>query len=723
MSQSTSARRPLCTATAAIIVFLATALAPRALAQQRLTLQQLMTFAFPDEITAAAHCERVAWVFNIKGVRNVWVADGPDFSDARAVTRYDEDDGRPIASLRLTPDGRTVVYARGSELNDRGQVADPNSLVIQPEQQVWAVDVDSGGEPRLLGTLDCREEGCEDMEISPDGRMAAWAARGQIWVAPISGGYPAQSIGYVRGENSQPRWSPDSQEIAFESNRGDHGFIVIYDFASRTIRYMHPAFDRDILPRWSPDGRQIAFVRLPGAENKQPIIPMRPEPWSIWVGNPRTGDAHRIWQSGDTMNDSYDRMRENISFQFVAGDRILFAGEMDGWNHLYSISAKGGQPVRLTTGQYEVKDVTVAPNRESVLYSSNENDVDRRHIWRVSVVGGAPQALTQGATIEWFPVETGDGKYDLCLGSSATRPAMPYLITPPGRRIIAGRLIGDYPSSELVTPKQVIFKSLDGLEIHGQLFVPRGHVEHAPALVYIHGGSMRQMMLGFHYMDYYHYAYAENQYLVSLGFVVFSVNYRTGIMYGRAFREPANGGWRGASEYQDIVAGAKYLQALPYVDANRIGLWGGSYGGYLTALGLARNSDIFKAGVDMHGVHDWSMFLSHWMSFFGGGGGGTPPDMAEAMKLAWESSPDSSVDKWKSPVLLIQGDDDRNVPFNQSVDLVERLRQHHVPFETLVFPDEIHGFLMWKSWMRAYTATADFFVRVLIKGEKISTNN
>ena len=723
MTQGAFACRWVRAGSMALIVFLAAALTPRAFAQKSPTLQQLMTFAFPDEITAASHGERVAWVFNIKGVRNVWVADGPDFTDARPVTRYAEDDGRPIASLRLTPDGRTAVYARGSELNEHGQVADPNSLVIKPQQEVLAVDVASGGEPRLLGTLDCQREGCEDIEISPDGQMAAWAARGQIWVAPISGGYPAQSIGYVRGDNTEPRWSPDSQEIAFQSNRGDHGFIVIYNFSSRTLRYMHPAFDRDILPRWSPDGRQIAFVRLPGDENKLPIIPVRPEPWSIWVGNPETGDAHRIWQSGDTMNDSYDRLRENESFQFVAGDRLLLASEMDGWNHLYSISAKGGQPVRLTTGQYEVKDVTVAPNRESVLYSSNENDVDRRHIWRVNVAGGPPQDLTRGDTLEWFPVETGDGKYDLCLGSSATTPAMPYLIKTPGRRVIAGQLIADYPSSQLVTPKQVIFKSLDGLELHGQLFVPRGNIQHAPALVYMHGGSMRQMMLGFHYMDYYHYAYAENQYLVSLGFVVFSVNYRTGIMYGRAFREPANAGWRGASEYQDIVAGAKYLQSLPYVDANRIGLWGGSYGGYRTAMGLARNSDIFKAGVDMHGVHDWSVFLSHWFGLIGQGQHGAPPDIAQAMKLAWDSSPDASVATWKSPVLLIQGDDDRNVPFNQSVDLVERLRQNHVPFEMLVFPDEIHGFLMWKSWMRAYTATANFFVRVLIKGEKISTNN
>jgi dipeptidyl aminopeptidase/acylaminoacyl peptidase len=185
-------------------------------------------------------------------------------------------------------------------------------------------------------------------------------------------------------------------------------------------------------------------------------------------------------------------------------------------------------------------------------------------------------------------------------------------------------------------------------------------------------------------------------------------------MYGRAFREPADGGWRGASEYKDVVAAARYLQSLPSVDAKKIGLWGGSYGGFLTAMGLARNSDIFAAGVDLHGVHDWSVFLPRWER-------GLPeaPDLKEATQLAFESSPNASISNWKSPVLLIQGDDDRNVPFSQTVDLAQRLRAQHVPFEQIVFPDEIHDFLLWRNWVTAYAATADFFDRVLKRGEQI----
>ena len=682
------------------------------------TLEQVMGSPFPDELVAAKHGERVAWVFDLRGVRNVWIAEGPSFA-ARQVTHYSEDDGRPIASLRITPDGKTIVYARGSETNSQGEVADPTSNVQKPEQQVWSVEIASG-QPHLLGDLNCGEEGCEDIEISPDGQRAVWAARGQLWIAPVSGAQPAQQLCYVRGDNSEPQWSPDGHKIAFVSNRTDHSLIAIYDFGKQTLRYLQPSVDRDGLPRWSPDGTKIAYVKTNGPERGLPLIPVRPQPWSIWVGDVATGHARQIWRSGDALNDSIPRLTEPDSFHFAAGNRITFSSERDGRNHLYSISSDGGEPTLLTPGgNFDVKDVTLSFDGATLIYDSNQNDVDRRHIWRVSVSGGPPEALTRGETIEWAPTETGDGKYFLCLGSSATTPAMPYRITQNEREMIAREeLPADFPSSQLVTPTQVIFKSADGLEIHGQLFVPHGRTARGPALVYMHGGPIRQMMLGFNPMDYYHYAYAENQYLVSRGFVVLSVNYRTGIMYGRSFREPANAGWRGASEYQDIVAGAKYLQGLSYVDPNKIGLWGGSYGGFLTAMGLARNSDIFKAGVDMHGVHDWSAFLSRWARYEGNESQGAP-DIGQAVKLAFSSSPDASVADWKSPVLLIQGDDDRNVPFDQMVDLVQRLRANHVPFEQMVFPDEIHGFLMWKTWIRAYAATADFFERILVHSETI----
>ena len=156
-----------------------------------------------------------------------------------------------------------------------------------------------------------------------------------------------------------------------------------------------------------------------------------------------------------------------------------------------------------------------------------------------------------------------------------------------------------------------------------------------------------------------------------------------------------------------MLAAGRYLQTRPDVDPARVGVWGASFGGYLTALGLARSSDIFASGVDFHGVHDWSVFLPHWENRPGA------PDAKEAEKLAFDSSPTAAVSGWKSPVLLIHGDDDRNVPFGQTVDLAQRLREQHVGFEELIFPDEVHEFLLWKDWIKAYSATADFFDRTL----------
>src|SRR6266705_3309135 len=253
----------ICSRTIQLIIVLASA--STAYAQATFTLDAVMSSPFPSELVGASHGSRVAWVFNAKGVRNVWVADGPDFvHTARQVTHYSADDGQPIASLRLTPDGKTVVYALGSELNDTQESANPESWTKGAKQQVFAQDVDAkkkGAAPRLLGEMGCPEEDCEDIQISPDGAWALWSAKKKLWLASIDGKQPAKELATVRGSAVQPKWSPDGKHIAFDSQRDDHSFVAIYDFGGDSVRYMAPSVDKDSMPRWSPDGKAIVFVR------------------------------------------------------------------------------------------------------------------------------------------------------------------------------------------------------------------------------------------------------------------------------------------------------------------------------------------------------------------------------------------------------------------------------------------------------------------------------
>src|SRR6266568_5197433 len=642
------------------------------------TLDQVRSYPFPTELTAAASGARVAWAVNEQGRRNIYVAAGPAFS-ARQLTHYDRDDGQELSSVAVSADGKWVVYVRGGDHGSNWDDELPvnvGSNPAPPKVQIFSVSFD-GGEPKAIGDGD-------EPVVSPRSDVVAFIKGNQIWTASIDGSAPAKALFTVRGENGDPRWSPDGSRLAFVANRGDHAFIGVYTNDTTAITWLAPAFARDRSPRWPPDGRRIAFVRLPGAGGApDSLLPPRPNPWEIWTADAASGAAQRLWKSPETLSGSVPSTDGGTNLGWGAADRIVFLSYQDGWPHLYSIAATGGTALLLTPGHYMAEHIALSGDGRWLVFAGNMGsdslDIDRRHVVRVPVDRAAPEVMTPGSGLEWWPTITGDSATLLFIS---------------------------------VTPKQVVFRSADGLTIHGQLFEAPGRTAaRKPAIVYVHGGPPRQMLLGWHYSDYYANAYALNQYLASRGFIVLSVNYRLGIGYGYDFHQPPNSGARGAAEYRDVQAGAAYLRALPRVDSSRVGIYGGSYGGYLTALALARNSDLFAAGVDVHGVHDWSAYSRA----FDRQRYEQAPDADSAVATAWHSSPVSSVASWRSPVLLIHGDDDRNVRFSQSTDLVRRLAAAGVRFETLVIPDDTHHFLRYANIVKVDGAAAKFLERQLLQ--------
>ncbi len=679
------------------------AAAPLVAQHKTFALEQVFSAPFPDELTAARTGGFIAWGYDASGRRNVWVAGPPDYR-GRQLTSYSEDDGQEITDIQFSADGKSIVYVRGGGANRQGEHPNPTSNPGGVEQAVWVVPV-AGGPPRKIS------EG-SGPAISPTGGLVAFVKGGQIWTAALSGGdgAPTQLL-HARGGASSLEWSPDGSRLAFVSGRARHSFIGVHEMASKALHWIDPSVDQDGSPVWSPDGKEIVFLRTPTSTEEMIFIPAREgEPWSIRVADVSTGKGREVWHA-ERGNGSVFHAVVGPQLMWGRGGRIVFPWERDGWNHLYSVSASGGQATLLTPGDFEVEYVSLAGDGGSVLFNSNQGDINRRHLWRVPVSGGPPQALTQGSSLEWQPVNLSDNSSIAFLHSDATHPARPAVLSPGGaaREVAPDAVPADFPSGALVEPQAVVFSAADGMQIHGQLFLPPDLKpgERRPALVFFHGGSRRQMLLGFHYNYYYHNTYAMNQYLASRGYVVLAVNYRSGIGYGMEFREALRYGAGGASEFNDVLGAGVYLRGRSEVDGKRIGLWGGSYGGYLTAMGLSRASDLFAAGVDIHGVHNWNEGIRNFVPSY------EPLRYPEQARLAFESSPLAAVKTWRSPVLLIHGDDDRNVNFQETLTLVSALRRQGVEFEQLVFPDDVHDFLLHGNWMRAYGALADFFARKL----------
>jgi dipeptidyl aminopeptidase/acylaminoacyl peptidase len=680
----------------------------RTAAQSGATIADILSPGFPYALVSADGTDRIAWAEFERGMRNVYTATAPAFQPVR-LTSFMEDDGNDLQGLQISRDGEILTFIRGHTPNRQGWIANPTSDPRGAERAVWATST-RGGNPWRVAEV-------RSYALSPDGRWIAYARDGQIRRAPVNSGSDDRvddgtPFFTAYGDNGDPVWSPSGDRIAYVSERGDHSFIGVYDARSPAITYLSPGVDFDSSPAWSPDGTRIAFLRRPGdpfgagADLGDADPDSLPEGLTesrfagghfleIWIADAATGEGQRLWSAPPDVDEGFGDIRR-IHWK---GDHIVFEAEPGNWRHWYSISVDEPrpEPIELTPGDGFVMQTAFSKDGRTLYYSSNQSDIDRRDLWRVDVDGDDREMLTEGDGIETYPAVLASGAYVATLYADARQPQSVAVVPASGgdARVITP-LPDAFPRAAHVVPENVTLTAEDGVEFHNQLFLPPDlrPGERRPALIFIHGGSRRQMLLGYHHMHFYHMAYAMNQYWASKGYIVMSVNYRSGVGYGKEFRNSPGRGREGNTEYRDILAAGQYLHGRADVDPDRVGLWGLSYGGILTAQGLARNSDLFAAGVDMAGVHLWG-------------------DSLDPESVSYRASSISEIDSWTSPVLLIHGDDDRNVDFSQTVGLVQALRAHGVAYELMVFPDDVHDSLLFSRWLEAFGASDDFLQRKL----------
>jgi dipeptidyl aminopeptidase/acylaminoacyl peptidase len=462
----------------------------------------------------------------------------------------------------------------------------------------------------------------------------------------------------------------------------------------RPERKPDPAPKKDVRwgsPMMSPDGRH-AVVSVRSADNT--------ERWLASI-DPGTGATKVL----DRIKDEA-WVRDGGQQWLPDSTRVWFLAEHDGWMHLYTVDVTTGQRKQLTSGKFEIDNVEVSPDGQTFYIQSSEAHSGERQLYAMSVDGGPRTELTSttGSHRGWIAPD--NSTFGL-VSSTANRPPEVFLM--PNRAGSQATRVTTSPSKEWLAHKWVegqlvTYRARDGGSVQARLYTPEmvgaRRDAKAPAVIFVHGAGYLQN--AHKYWSSYYREYMFHHLLASRGYVVLDPDYRASAGYGRDWRT-AIYRWMGGHDLNDVVDGAAYLAKTHKVDAKRIGVYGGSYGGFITLMALFTSPDTFAAGAALRPVTDWAHYNHPYTSNILN----EPHSDAEAYR---KSSPIYFAEGLKAPLLIAHGMVDVNVHFQDSVRLAQRLIElGKENWELAVYPVEDHGFVEATSWADEYKRILKLF--------------
>ncbi|NTZ43268.1 S9 family peptidase [Altererythrobacter sp. SALINAS58] len=663
---------------------------------------EFLEFPIATEVSAS-DSSAFAWLVAQGDETHLMFAQAPDFKPVKLFGQSDVG-GQPITSVYASPKGDYVAYLTGVPFSGSGEAFNPADLLQAPSATLWLMSTQPGAAPIEIGVG-------FSPKFTPDGKRMVYRKGRDLMSVNLAQptAEPAVLVPGGGGFN-QGVWSKDGQTLYFVQDRGGWSFLGQYTLGQEQVKWLVTGPNRLSSPQISPDGQTIAYLRWPARQHTVSYDITENQPIAVETVDIASGQVRTLYEPAGKAGSILTDDPEGI-LRWADDRNIVVRSEEDGWARLYAIPRSGGSARALTPTGCEVAESELAA-ADLLFVIHNCGNIDTRQLSEVEVSTGREQAIASPDVVMGLARSSGDGRYVAFTGGDDEDAPLLRVLDLGTDRFALSEEPENYGYSHTFTappPQLVRIPASDGGTVPAQLFLPATKGPH-PAVVYVHGGPPRQMFPGFHFGSYYAKDFAVNRRMAELGYVVVSINYRSGTGYGRDFREAPGRAWRGASEYADVLGAGRWLAQREDVDPERIGIWGGSYGGLLTAHALARDSELFAAGVAIHGVFDWS-----WPSptpghqnpsyIFG---------VSEADRpLAFESSPLAAIDDWTSPVLLISGDRDMSVDVLETIDLHQKLTDRGVDVRTVLLPGEAHDIILYSNWQKVWDESRRFFEATL----------